>query len=62
MSGFPDGPSFGKVTQKDVMTLMEQIQLFLCRYYIHKVRSSMVTSLVSKVAGVSYRNAKLCVY
>lgn len=62
MSGFSDGPSFGNVTQKDVMTLMEQIHLLFCRYCIHKARSSMVTSLVSKVAVISYRNAKLCVY
>lgn len=62
MSGFLSSPSFGNVTQNDVITPVKQIQLLLCRYYIHKQRPSMFTCLVSKVAGVSYRNAKLCVY
>jgi len=46
MSGFLDGPSFENVTQKEVVTLMEQIQMLLCMYYIHKERSSMVVCLV----------------
>lgn len=62
MSGFLDGPSLGNVTQKHVLTLMEQIQLLFCMYYIHKERSSMIACLLSKVAGVSSRNAKLCDY
>lgn len=42
MPGFLDGPSFRNVTQKDVMTLMEQIELLLCMYCIHKERWSLV--------------------
>lgn len=55
MSGFLSSPSFGSVTQKDVMAVMKQIQLLLCRYHIHKERSSIFTCLDSKVAGASYR-------
>lgn len=48
------------ITQEDVRSLMEQRQLLLCMYYIHKERPSMVTPLISKVACISYRNIKFC--
>lgn len=62
MSGFLDGSSLGNVTQKHVVIQVQRICLLLCMYRSFKERSSMVPCLVSKVDGVSYRNAKLCVF
>lgn len=60
MSGLLDGCSLGNVTQKHVIQV-QRMSLLLCMCCSYKERS-VVPCLVSKVDGISYKNAKLCAY